>query len=226
MMFGLLAAISLIFIGVYYNPYRYPFEINLENRLRVALKSSLPIAIVLAISIGRLAKHRFFTPNDIDGSGMTQASSQAKILQSIIQNTLEQSILAFITYLTWCLLMPGNCLSVVPMASITFTIGRILFILGYEYGAPARALGFTLSFYVTNGMLLYIVISCFKWLFNITNQINLFLMWFTNNVWAYFLFFFLHLSNNFVSLLNKKYFILVKLVLNINTVVLYPNSIK
>ena len=162
MMFGLLAAISLIFIGVYYNPYRYPFEINLENRLRVAMKSSLPIAIVLAISIGRLAKHRFFTPNDIDGSGMTQASNQARILQSIIQNTLEQSLLAFVTYLIWCLLMPGNCLSVVPMASIAFTIGRILFILGYEYGAPARALGFTLSFYVTNGMLLYIVISYFK----------------------------------------------------------------
>ena len=57
MMFGLLAAISLIFIGVYYNPCRYPFEINLENRLRVALKSSVPIVIVLAISIGRLAKH-------------------------------------------------------------------------------------------------------------------------------------------------------------------------
>ena len=59
MMFGLLAAISLIFIGVHYNPCRYPYEIDLENRLRIALKSSLPIAIVLAISIGRLAKHRF-----------------------------------------------------------------------------------------------------------------------------------------------------------------------
>ena len=156
MMFGLLCAISLIYSGVNYNAFRYPFEINLENRLRVALKSSLPIAIIFAVSIGRLAKHRFFTPNDIDGSGLTQASAQAQILQSIIQNTLEQSLLAFITYLMWCVLLPGNCLSVVPMASIAFVIGRILFILGYGYGAPARALGFTLSFYVTNGMLGYL----------------------------------------------------------------------
>ena len=155
MLFGVLCAISLLTVGLKFNPFGYPFEINLENRLKVAMKSCLPLAIILAVSIGRLAKHRFFTPNDIDGSGLTQASAQAQILQSIIQNTLEQSLVAAITYLAWSVLMPGNLLSVVPLAAIAFGVGRILFIVGYGYGAPARALGFTLSFYVTNGMLGY-----------------------------------------------------------------------
>ena len=74
-------------------------------------------------------------------------------IQSIIQNTLEQSLVASMTYLAWSVLMPGNLLSVVPLASIAFGIGRLLFIVGYGYGAPARAVGFTLSFYVTVGML-------------------------------------------------------------------------
>ena len=159
MLFGLLCSISLIVYGEKFNPFGYQFEMNLENRLRVAVKCCLPLAISLAISIGRLAKHRFFTPNDIDGSGLTQGSAQAKILQSIIQNTIEQSLLAALTYLSWSVIMPGNLLSVVPLASIAFGIGRFLFIIGYVYGAPARALGFTLSFYVTNGMLLYLTFS-------------------------------------------------------------------
>lgn len=159
MLFGLMCSISLIFVGINFNPFRYPFELNLESRLKVAAKSCVPLAVIFAVSIGRLAKHRFFTPNDIDGSGLTQASAQAQILQSIIQNTLEQSLLASITYLVWAVLMPGHLLSVVPLASIAFMIGRILFIIGYGYGAPARALGFTLSFYVTNGMLAYLTFS-------------------------------------------------------------------
>ena len=156
MVFGLICSISLIVVGLKFNPFGYPFDINLEKRLRVAAKSCLPLAIVFAVSIGRLAKHRFFTPNDIDGSGLTQASAQAQVLQSIIQNTLEQSLLAAIAYTIWSVLMPGNLLSVVPLASIAFIVGRIMFIIGYSYGAPARALGFTLSFYFTNGMLAYL----------------------------------------------------------------------
>ena len=156
MLFGLVCAIWLIIFGIKLNPLGYPFDISLEQRLRMATKCSIPIAIIFAVSIGRLAKHRFFTPSDIDGSGLTQASAQAQILQSIIQNTLEQGLLAAISYLSWSVLMPGNLLSVVPLAAVAFGVGRILFVIGYGYGAPARALGFTLSFYVTNGMLVYL----------------------------------------------------------------------
>merc|ERR1712001_715512 len=74
-----------------------------------------------AVSIGRLAKHRFFTPNDIDGSGLTQASAQAQILQSIIQNTLEQSLLASITYLVWAVLIPGP-FSIYCLYDWTYTV--------------------------------------------------------------------------------------------------------
>jgi len=166
MLTGATISIALIFVGIKFNPFNYPFNINLETRLKLGLKCCLPLAVVLAVSIGRLAKHRFFTPNDIDSAaGSKQVSNQATILQSIIQNTLEQSLLASITYLAWSVLMPGNLLSVVPLASIAFGIGRLLFIVGYSYGAPSRAVGFTLSFYFTNGMLIYLVFSLVNGIF-------------------------------------------------------------
>ena len=73
MLFSLPCSISLIVVGLKFNPFGCPFEINLDNRLNVTVKWCLPLAILFATSIGRLAKHRFFTPNDIDGSGLSQA---------------------------------------------------------------------------------------------------------------------------------------------------------
>jgi uncharacterized membrane protein YecN with MAPEG domain len=54
--------------------------------------------------------------------------------------------------------MPTRWLSVVPLAAIAFVVGRLLFMRGYERGAPARALGFTLTFYVSSTMLVSMLV--------------------------------------------------------------------
>ena len=111
------------------------------------------LAVLVAASIGRLAKHRFFTAADIDGGGMSEGSERARVLQSLLQNTLEQALLAVLVWGGWALLAPASWLSVVPLAALSFALGRVLFFAGYAQGAPARALGFTLSFYPTMAML-------------------------------------------------------------------------
>ena len=158
---GAICSILIIFAGVKYNPLGFASDITMENRIKLALKSCLIPALCLAISIGRLASLRFFSPKDIDGSSSSSTgTSQATILQSIIQNTLEQSVLATIVYLAWSVLMPGSWLSVVRLASFAFGIGRLLFTIGYGYGAPSRATGFALTFYSSVGMLLCLIFSC------------------------------------------------------------------
>ena len=96
---------------------------------------------------------------------LTSGSNQAKVLQSILQNTLEQIVLAFGVYMAWCALMPISWLFVVPLCSVLFTVGRLCFIFGYSGGAPARAFGFALTFYSTVVMFVfmavYIVASLF-----------------------------------------------------------------
>ena len=108
----------------------------------------------LAINIALLARHRFFTPDDIDGGGLSKGTPTAHILQSTLQNTLEQTVLALAVHAVWSGVMPPTWQLAIPAASILFIVGRILFWRGYAKGAPARALGFSLTFYPSVVMLL------------------------------------------------------------------------
>jgi uncharacterized membrane protein YecN with MAPEG domain len=150
---GLALFLSLASIGyaIYSNP--LSFDDN-TNRLEVLSYSFILPTLFLLISIGRLAKHRFFSAEDIDGSGLTQGSQQARILQSIIQNTLEQLVIALPIYFAWSTLAPSLWLSAVPICSALFLLGRILFATGYKHGAPARSFGFALTFYSSAVLLL------------------------------------------------------------------------
>lgn len=105
----------------------------------------LPLALLWAIAT--LAKHRFFTADDINGSGLTTGTVRAKLLQSILQNTLEQTVLCVIANLAWIANAPHHLLIASPVSIILFIVGRVLFPKGYAAGAGSRALGFALSFY-------------------------------------------------------------------------------
>lgn len=116
-------------------------------RMAFVLHVDLAIAACLAVSIGALARHRFFTPEDIDGGGLTNATGIARTLQAVIQNTLEQSVLALLAHLAWAATVPNRWMAVVPVATALFVLGRVQFWRGYANGAPSRAIGFGLTFY-------------------------------------------------------------------------------
>lgn len=117
--------------------------------LQAALACCLVPALCLAGNIGAMANHRFYSPADIDGSGLTVATPKARILQATLQNTLEQAILASIAYAIWASVMPEDSQGVIPAAALMFACGRALFWYGYARGAPGRAMGFGLTFYPT-----------------------------------------------------------------------------
>ena len=121
--------------------------------LQTALACCLVPALCLAGNIGAMANHRFYTPADIDGGGLTVATPKARILQATLQNTLEQAILASIAYAVWASIMPEGWQGVIPVAALMFACGRALFWYGYARGAPGRAMGFGLTFYPTMLML-------------------------------------------------------------------------
>jgi len=104
-------------------------SLGIAGRLALAVQFLLLPAVFLVLSIGRLAKHRFFTPEDIDGGGFSDDSEQARSLQSLLQNTLEQFCIAASIYLAWAVVMPGWALSVIPLSAIAFSVGRVLFLL-------------------------------------------------------------------------------------------------
>ncbi len=122
---------------------------------RLALRAACDLAAAfwLAISIAMLANHRFFSARDIAGAGLTEASSRAKLLQGLVQNTLEQTVLAAAVWAAWLFAAAGAASTVVLCAGC-FCAGRLLFFLGYGRGAAARLLGFALTFYPSVGLIL------------------------------------------------------------------------
>jgi hypothetical protein len=128
------------------------------NRVQVAAMASLAPALALAICIARLAAHRFKTPEDLDGSGLTAGTGTARVLQALLQNTLEQLALALPVYAAWGLLGPPQRLNMVLAASFLFFAGRLLFFWGYHRGAAGRAFGFALTFYPTVALLVVTII--------------------------------------------------------------------
>jgi hypothetical protein len=128
-----------------------------EQRLAIWLAASVSASLWLVIGVALLARHRFFSPADIDGGGLTEGTPTARLLQSLIQNTLEQAVLAIPAYGAWLWLAPEGRRGLVIVCAGLFGLGRLLFFLGYRFGAPARALGFTLTFYPTVGLYLFLL---------------------------------------------------------------------
>jgi uncharacterized membrane protein YecN with MAPEG domain len=154
---GAITAFTIVIVGAWLNPFSFDQALTEIDRIVISIKSAMLPALFLAISVGRVAKHRFFTPEDIDGGGLSRGTEKAIILQSLLQNTLEQFCIALVVYLAWALIMPAAWMSVVPLAAITFGLGRIMFFAGYKNGAPSRAIGFALSFYPSIIMLVCII---------------------------------------------------------------------
>jgi hypothetical protein len=134
---------------------------GVEERLALWLAASASASTWLLIGVALLARHRFFTPADIDGGGLSEGSPTAKLLQTLIQNTVEQAVLAIPAWGAWLWLAPEGRRGLVMICAALFGLGRLLFFLGYRFGAPARALGFTLTFYPTVGLYLFLLPRAF-----------------------------------------------------------------
>ena len=141
----------------------FPLPVTDSPAERAGFAASWAILVVvwLVVAVGSLARHRFFNPGDIGGSGLADDSQAAKVKQAYLQNTLEQVVLAAVVYGMAAVLLPVAWLSSIPAAAILFAVGRVLFRARYEKGAAARALGFGLTFYPTVALLVVVIVAVF-----------------------------------------------------------------
>ena len=132
-------------------------------RLAWALQWALLPLLTLIIAIMRVGNYRFASPEDIDGSGLTNPTPQIQILRAVLQNTLEQTVLAVAVYLIWATAMPLRWLRLIPVAASLFVAGRVLFARGYNRGAGGRAMGFGMTMYPTAAMLATVLaVLCYR----------------------------------------------------------------
>ena len=120
---------------------------RLEDRLAFALRCDLFIVAWLAAGIAAVARGRFFSVDDIQGSGFGASSPRIAVASAVLQNTLEQVVLAVIAHLVLASMLRGREMVVVPLLVVLFCAGRLAFWVGYRRGVGSRALGFALTFY-------------------------------------------------------------------------------
>jgi hypothetical protein len=129
------------------------------GRIAFVMRWDLLVVFWLIVQTGALARLRFFSPEDIDGGGMSAGTAAARKGQAILQNTLEQVVLAVFVHVAWAAIMPVRALAAIPVAAVLFAIGRALFWRGYGRGAAGRALGFGLTFYPSALMFLILAVA-------------------------------------------------------------------
>jgi hypothetical protein len=138
---------ALLTAGTFLSPILPSVADGMEEHLKLWLACSLICGFWLMIGVVRLARHRFFTAEDIDGGGLNTNSPRANLLQAQLQNSLEQTVLAVIAYGAWIYFAAPDRAGLIMIFAGYFAIGRLCFLIGYPHGAPARAFGFGLTFY-------------------------------------------------------------------------------
>lgn len=118
------------------------------ERLQGALRVDLLVVVWLGAAIANVARLRFFSAHDIAGSSAGEASEKVRSAGAILQNTLEQVVLAVVTHLIVAASFDRSSRVIVALAGL-FAAGRLLFWAGYKHGARGRAFGFALTFYPT-----------------------------------------------------------------------------
>lgn len=133
----------------------------LPQRMIVVAKADVFVLCWLAAAIGNVARLRFFSADDIAGSGSGIATGKVRRARAILQNTLEQVVLAVPIHVALAVLVAASVPLIVALAAL-FAIGRHLFWMGYARGAEARAFGFALTFYPSLAGLIVAICAAVK----------------------------------------------------------------
>lgn len=116
--------------------------------------------LVLALMIGVLAARRFFDDSTIEGAAFAPGS-HGEIDQHVLQNTVEQLVLALALWPATGHVLAKHGPGVVLCLGVGFAIARLFFWVGYHISPPLRAFGFAATFYPTIFALIWAVLWWF-----------------------------------------------------------------
>jgi uncharacterized membrane protein YecN with MAPEG domain len=136
------------FAAYYFQP--FAFLPNSDYERHQQLKWFIPVVGYLIWKILDIVAFRADNKDCIDGSAFTKIEPvQLTVMRSVLQNTLEQTVILTITHLIWIFVMPNSLLTLQPVGIIFFLVGRLSFENGYYRSVEGRSLGFCLTFIPT-----------------------------------------------------------------------------
>lgn len=127
---------------------------DMLGRFRIASASWAVLAFIVFSLTAHIGNLRFLSPVGINPLN-PQGDAKIAVYSRILQNTLEQSFVFSLLALV-AATMDNGIIGIVPVATITFVIGRIFFAIGYLHGWQYRAPGMAMTF-ASNIALLIVV---------------------------------------------------------------------
>ena len=120
-------------------------SMGVGERLAFALKVDLLIFLWLAGCVRAVASGRFRSKADRPGAAYSPPSEFLAVRAAVLQNSLEQTVLAAGSHLILATVLRGAELVLIPLLVILYLAGRIAFAATYAKGAAARAFGMALT---------------------------------------------------------------------------------
>lgn len=115
------------------------------DRIAFALKWDLPVFLWLAGCVRAVASQRFREPADRKGAAYGEPSPRLAVRAAILQNSLEQTVIAVGAHLILSTVLRGPELVFIPLLVLLYLVGRIAFAMRYSNGAVARSFGMSLT---------------------------------------------------------------------------------
>jgi hypothetical protein len=120
-------------------------SLDTASRMAFALQVDLVVFLWLAGCVRAVSKGRFHSPADIRGSASGPPSPALEVRAAVLQNSLEQTVLAVGAHLILATVLRGPELRVIPLLVALYMIGRATFAWGYARRPVGRAFGMAVT---------------------------------------------------------------------------------
>ena len=149
------AVLSVVFIagGYYWFPFHLPELPTMGDRLAFTMRGELFAALILLAAIGTVGNQRALSAEAIDGS--TVLTGSIDINRRVLQNTLEQLMLALLSHLCLATFVSMAAIKIIPILITWWIFGRIAFWYGYHQSPLGRAFGFGATMYPTIAVIFF-----------------------------------------------------------------------
>lgn len=138
------AGTLLLFFTLYAWLPKFSHELIFLDRIILGVECLVFPAAFFLVTIVRVGSQRFGNPSE-NPLQVVANTETMKIDLRVLSNTQEQIILFVINSLALSILLPYQYLSLLPIYSAVFVIGRIIFWAAYKHNVLWRAPGFAMS---------------------------------------------------------------------------------
>lgn len=124
------------------------------DRLRLGVESLTFPGLILILLVIKVGSQRFGNESQ-DPTKMPFANRKMKIDMQCLANSFEQTLIFVIATLSIAVYLPDGMLWIIPTNSALFTVGRIVFYIGYHTNVLYRAPGFGMGLFPSLASILY-----------------------------------------------------------------------